>query len=172
MEAGMTEFEEITLKKIIKSKMVDEFYINLNVLLESNHIKNKELSGKIGWDSAGYNQKLNRKSDLKISTLITVIMAIMDLMDEKNQTNFSFYEKFDSMDLTRLFSMSQFRLGELFLNVSDTVSGGSGFLGRPELVKTYRSLKPFVVSKRQSPRLSDKEIEVYMKFYDMAENSL
>ena len=29
----MTEFEEITLKKIIKNKMVEDFYVNLNVLL-------------------------------------------------------------------------------------------------------------------------------------------
>ena len=66
----LTEFEEITLKKIIKNKMVEDFYVNLNVLLGSSGIRNKELSSKIGWDAAGYNQKLNRRSDLKLSTLI------------------------------------------------------------------------------------------------------
>ena len=88
----MTEFEEITLKKIIKNKMVEDFYVNLNVLLGASGIRNKELSSKIGWDAAGYNQKLNRRSDLKLSTLIYMCMALMDLTDEKNQTGYTFYD--------------------------------------------------------------------------------
>ena len=49
----MTEYEEITLKKLIKGKMVDVFYVNVNVLMGQNHIANNELSEKIGWDAAG-----------------------------------------------------------------------------------------------------------------------
>lgn len=75
----MTEFEEIALKKIIKARMVDLLYVNLNVLLGSHRIANKELSEKIGWDSAGYSQKLNRQSDLRISTFVIMLAALMEL---------------------------------------------------------------------------------------------
>ena len=162
----LTEFEEITLKKIIKNKMVEDFYVNLNVLLGSSGIKNKELSSKIGWDAAGYNQKLNRRSDLKLSTLIYMCVALMDLMDEKNQTGYTFYEKCEELDLTKLFTMSEFRLGELFLNVSGAVAGTEQFLDTAEKRKTFKSLKTFVLGKKHSPALSEKEISVYMNFYN------
>ena len=163
----MTEYEEITIKKIIKYKMVDVFYVNLNVLLGSRHIKNKELSAKVGWDSSGYNQKLNRKSDLKLSTLLNILMAITELTDEKNQTGYSFFEKIEEMELSRFFSVEEFRLSELFLNVSAAVAGTEEFLRSAELKKTYRSLKPFVLSKKNSPAFTEHEIDVYMKFLDL-----
>lgn len=162
----MTEFEEITLKKIIKSKMVDEFYVNLNVLLGNNKIGNNELSRKIGWDSAGYNQKQNRQSDLRLSTLVNVFVAISELTNEKNGTGFSFYEQYEEMDFTRLFSLTEFRLGELFLHISAVVDGQERFLDTPDRIKTYKSLKAYVLSKRHSPQLSEKEKGVYMKYYD------
>lgn len=163
----MTEFEEITLKKIIKGKMVDEFYINLNVLLGINRIGNNELSRKIGWDSAGYNQKINRQSDLRLSTLVNMFVAIVELTNEKNDTGLSFYEKYEEMDFSRLFSVNEFRLGELFLHVSAVVEGRERFLDTPEKIKTYKSLRPFVLGKRHSPQLSEKEKDVYMKYYEM-----
>lgn len=163
---AMTEFEEITIKKIIKYKMVDIFYVNLNVLLGSRHIKNKELSSKLGWDPSGYNQKLNRKSDLKLSTLLNLFMAITDLTDEKNQTEYSFFEKIEEMELSRFFNVEEFRLSELFLNVSAAVAGTEEFLCSADLRKTYRSLKPFVLSKKNSPALTEREIDVYMKFLE------
>lgn len=163
----ITEFDEITLKKIIRNKMVDEFYVGLNVYLGNNHIKNKELSAKIGWDSAGYNQKLNRKSDLKLSTLFNLFTALIDLTDEKNETHLSFYEKFEEMDLTQLFTLNEYKLSKLFLNVSAVVDGTEQFLNSSELIKTYKTLKPYVMRKRGSPTYSDKEKDVYMKFYEM-----
>ena len=163
----MTEYEEITIKKIIKYKMVDVFYVNLNVLLGSMHIKNKELSAKVGWDPSGYNQKLNRKSDLKLSTLLNTFMAITDLTDEKNPTGYSFFEKIEEMDLSRIFNVEEFRLSELFLNVSAAVAGTEQFLYSTDLKKTYRSLKPFVLSRKLSPALTEREIDVYMKFLDL-----
>lgn len=166
-EREITEFDEITLKKIIKNKMVDEFYVNLNVFLGNNHIRNKELSAKIGWDSAGYNQKLNRKSDLKLSTLINMFMSLMDLTDEKNETRLSFYEKYEEMDLTQFFSVNEFKLSQLFLNISASVAGKEEFLNSSELVRTYKMLKPYVMRKKGAPVYSAREKEVYMKFYDM-----
>ncbi|MDO4345364.1 MAG: hypothetical protein Q4C50_11230 [Eubacteriales bacterium] len=163
----MTEFEEITLKKIIKGKIVEEFYVNLNVMLGSNRIGNNELSRKIGWDPAGYNQKLNRKSDLRLSTLINMFVAISDLINQKNDTEFSFYEQYEEMEFRRLFTLSEFRLGELFLHISAVVDGEEEFLNTPERVKTYKSLRAYVLGKRSSPALSEKEKGVYMKYYDM-----
>ena len=163
----MTEFEEITLKKIIKGKIVEEFYVNLNVMLGSNRIGNNELSRKIGWDPAGYNQKLNRKSDLRLSTLINMFVAIADLINQKNDTEFSFYEQYEEMEFRRLFTLSEFRLGELFLHISAVVDGEEEFLNTPERVKTYKSLRAYVLGKRSSPALSEKEKGVYMKYYDM-----
>ena len=163
----MTEFEGITLKKIIKGKMVDEFYVNLNVMLGNSHIGNNELSKKIGWDPAGYNQKLNRKSDLRLSTLINMFVAMAGLTDEKNGTDFSFYEKYEEMEFRRLFTISEFRLGELFLHVNAVMNGEEEFLNSPEQVKTYKSLKAFVLGKRSVPALSEKEKNVYMKYYEM-----
>ncbi len=163
----ITEFDEITLKKIIKNKMVDEFYINLNVYLGNNHIKNKELSAKIGWDSAGYNQKLNRKSDLKLSTLINLFTALVDLTDEKNETHLSYYEKYEEMDLSQLFTLNEYKLSRLFLNISAAVGGSEQFLNSAELIKTYKMLKPYVMRKRGSPTYSEKEKETYLKFYDV-----
>ncbi len=163
----MTEFEEITLKKIIKGKMVDEFYVNLNVMLGRNYIGNNELSRKIGWDSAGYNQKLNRQSDLRLSTLINMFVAILNLSNEKNDTGFSFYERYEAMDFAGLFTQTEFRLGELFLHVSAVVEGKEEFLDKPEHIKTYKSLKMYVLGKRCSPQLSENEKKVYMKFYEM-----
>lgn len=163
----MTEFEEITLKKIIKGKIVDEFYVNLNVLLGNYRIGNNELSCKIGWDSAGYNQKLTRQSDLRLSTLVNMFVAISELTDEKSGTNLSFYERFEEMDFTKLFSPDMFRLGELFLHVSAVVDGKESFLDTQDKIKTYKSLRVYVLRKRHSPQLSEKEIDVYMKYYDM-----
>lgn len=163
----ITEYDEITLKKIIKGKMIDEFYINLNVLLRTNNIKNNELSEKIGWDSAGYNQKLNRKNDLRLTTLINIFAAIMDLVNEKNAIKVSFYERYEIMDYTMFFSLGELRLGELFLHISSVVKMEEEFLNTPERIKTYKSLKSYVLGNRQSPRLSEQEKEVYLKFYNL-----
>lgn len=163
----LTEFDEITLKKVIKNKIVTDFYVNLNVYLGNNHIKNKELSASIGWDPAGYNQKLNRKSDLKLSTLVVMLTSLIELSDEKQETNLSFYEKYEQMELTRLVSVDSYRLGRLFLNISASVEGTEEFLGTPDLVKTYKTLKPFVTRHGKGmPAYSDREIEAYMKFYN------
>ncbi len=165
----MTEVEEVILKKIIKGKMVDEYYVNLNVMLGRNRIGNNELSRTIGWDPAGYSQKLNRQSDLRLSTLIIMFVAIANLTNEKNHTDFSFYEQYEEMDFTELFTQKEFRLGELFLHVSAVVEGKEEFLNTPERKKTYKSLRSYVLGNRPSPQLSDNDKQTYLKYYDMIE---
>ena len=79
----------------------------------------------------------------------------------------SFYEKYEEMEFRRLFTISEFRLGELFLHVNAVMNGEEEFLNSPEQVKTYKSLKVYVLGKRGIPALSEKEKDVYMKYYKL-----
>jgi len=164
----MTEFEEITLKKIIKSKMIDEFYVNLNVLLGSYHISNAKVSRMIGWDPAGYNQKMSRQSDLRLSTLLNICTAISELISEDDATDMTRYSQFQEFEFSKLFTFSEFQLGDLFLHVSAVVEGTETFLNTPARIKAYRSLKYHVFNKRHAPTFSDREKETYMKFYSLS----
>lgn len=161
----MTEFEEITLKKIIKSKMIDEFYVNLNVLLGNYHISNAKVSRMIGWDPAGYNQKMSRQSDLRLSTLLNICTAISELISEEDSSERSKYTQFEEFEFEKLFTFSEFQLGDLFLHVSAVVEGRETFLNTPTRLKAYKSLKYHVFNKRHTPNFSDREKETYMKFY-------
>ena len=161
----MTEFEEITIKKIIKGKIVEGFYVNLNVALGKNRITNKELSEKIGWDSAGYNQKLNRQSDLRFSTFVAIIAAICELQGEVSYLQkVSSYKEYMEMDLKKLVGLEEYQLGKLFLHVTAAAEGKEDFLCTPEYREIYRSLRPYVFSKKRIPQLSEKERTAYIKY--------
>lgn len=162
----MTEFEEITLKKIIKGKIVDEFYVNLGVTLGSNKISNRELSEKIGWDPAGISQKQNRNSDMRFSTFITMLVAISELSDEKSGGGVSPYLAFDELAVDRLVTFDSFMLGKLFIHVSASIEGREEFLCDQQYVKIYKKLRPFVFNQKRAPRFSEKEQAVYKKYYD------
>lgn len=167
----MTEFEEATLKKIIKCKMVNEFYVNLNVVMGSYHISNSQLSRLIGWDSAGYNQKMNRQSDLRLSTIIMLCSAISQAIHEDENFNFDQYTEFQEMEFERLFTYSEFQLGDLFLHITAVAEGKEIFLNTKAREKTYRSLWHYVQSKRQGPQLTKQEKAVFMRYYEPTEEA-
>lgn len=163
----MTEFEEITIKKIIKGKIVEGFYVNLNVALGLSRITNKELSEKIGWDSAGYNQKLNRQSDLRFSTFVAIIAAICELQGEDSYLQkVSSYKDYMDIDLKKLIGFEEYQLGKLFLHVTSAAEGKEEFLCTSEYRGIYKSLRPYVFSKKRIPQLSENERTAYIKYYE------
>ncbi len=162
----MTEFEEITFKKIIKGKMIGQIYVNLNVILGNNSITNAEISTKIGWDPAGYNQKLNRLSDLRISTFLNICAALMELSTSHREEQVSDYEKYEELDFTQLITFEEYKLALLFLHISDVADGKANFLDKPSLVKTFKSLKTYLLGKRTSSNFSEQQKAVYFKYYN------
>jgi len=162
----MTEFEEITFKKIIKAKLVNQVYGNINLLAAKYGISNSEISKKIGWDPAGFNQKYNRSNDLRISTFINIYVAISDIIAEKEEEFGLQEEELANIDMAALLGKDEFRLGQLFCHISAVAEGKSDFLSDGRLIKTYRTLKPFVISGKRSKKFTDKEIDVYIRKYN------
>ena len=55
----MTEYEETVLKKIVKGYLIECIYTRLNRLAGEYGISNAEISKRIGWDPAGFNQNIS-----------------------------------------------------------------------------------------------------------------
>ncbi len=161
----MTEFEELALKKIIKDYLIDCVYYNINLLIGKYGISNAEISKKIGWDQAGYNQKYNRSNDLRITTFIKIYTALLELVREK-EAEYGFEElNLSNIDLNELITKNELDLGHLFNHISSVAEGKTEFLSDKSLADTFLSLKSFVLTGRKNKKFNDKEIDVYIKYY-------
>ena len=161
----MTEIEASILKKIVKSKMVDEFYINMNVLLGTYHISNSQVSRLVGWDAAGYNQKLNRQSDLRLSTVMSICSAVSQAIHEGENISFEQYMEFQEIEFKKLFTYSEFQLGDLYLHITAAAEGREPFLNTKGREMTFRSLRHFVQNRRRTPQFTEAETAVFMRYY-------
>lgn len=161
----MTEFEEISLKKIIKDYLIDSIYYRLNSLAGRYGISNAEISKRIGWDPAGFNQKYNRSNDLRITTFIKIYVAIIDLVSEK-EAEYGYYDlELGNISLNELITQKELDVGSLFNHISAVAEGRAEFLDKPVLVETYVSMKSFVLVGRKNKKFSDREIGVYIDYY-------
>ncbi len=161
----MTEFEEIALKKIVKDYLIENIYYRINLLIGKYGISNAEISKRIGWDPAGYNQKYNRSNDLRMTTFIKIYVAIQEIIAEKEE-EYGYEElELSKIDLNDLITQDEFDLGRLFNHISAAAEGKTEFLSSVSLVHTYLSLKSFVLLGRKNKKFSEREIDVYISFY-------
>ncbi len=164
----MTEFEELALKKITKDYLVDCIYNRLNVITGKYGISNAEISKRIGWDPAGFNQKYNRSNDLRITTFIKIYVALLDLVAEKEAE--LGLDDIESMNvrLDDLITQHELDIGVLFNHISAAAEGNATFLDKAHYVTTYKGMKPFVLVSRRNKRFNDREIAVYIQYYKLA----
>lgn len=161
----MTEFEEITIKKIIKYFLIDNIYYQINLICGRFGITNSEISKRIGWDPAVYNQKYNRSNDLRMTTFIKIYVAIEEIIEEKeNEFGYSGME-LSKIRLDELITQKELDLCKLFNHVSAVAEGRADFLEKDRLVKIYVSMKSFVLLNKKSKRFNNREIDVYVKYY-------
>ncbi|MEA5002111.1 MAG: hypothetical protein VB081_01225 [Christensenella sp.] len=161
----MTEFEEIALKKIVKDYLIENIYYRINLLIGKYGISNAEISKRIGWDPAGYNQKYNRSNDLRMTTFIKIYVAIQEIIAEK-EAEYGYEElELSKIDLNDLITQDEFALGRLFNHISAAAEGKMEFLSNVSLTHTYLSLKSFVLLGRKNKKFSEREIDVYISFY-------
>lgn len=161
----MTEFEELALKKITKDYLVDCVYSRFNVIAGRYDISNAEISKRIGWDPAGFNQKYNRSNDLRITTFIKIYVALVDLIAEKEAEL-----GLDSMVSTKirldeLITQKELDVGALFNHISAAAEGNAQFLDKEEFLKTYILMKPFVFVGKRNKKYNDREVGVYVNYY-------
>lgn len=161
----MTEFEELALKKITKDYLVDCVYHHINVLSGKYGISNAEISKHVGWDPAGFNQKYNRSNDLRITTFIKIYVALTELIAEKEAEAGMDESTFSALNLSDLITPEELEVGALFNHISAAAEGSAAFLCRPGYAETYRRMKPFVLVSKKNKRFSDREIDVYVRFY-------
>jgi len=161
----VTEFEELALKKITKDYLVDCVYNRLNVISGRYGISNAEISKKIGWDPAGFNQKYNRSNDLRISTFIKIYVALADLIAEKEVEM-----GLDGIDTTKirlddLITQKELDVGALFNHISAAAEGSAEFLNEGRFAETFKQMKPFVCVGKKNNKYNDREIAVYIYYY-------
>ncbi|WP_066645747.1 hypothetical protein [Christensenella timonensis] len=161
----MTEFEEIALKKIVKDSLIENIYYRINLLIGKYGISNAEISKRIGWDPAGYNQKYNRSNDLRMTTFIKIYVAIQEIIAEKEEEYGYEDLQLSKIDLNDLITQDEFDLGRLFNHISAAAEGKTEFLSSNSLTHTYLSLKSFVLLGRKNKKFSEREIDVYISFY-------
>jgi hypothetical protein len=161
----MTEFEEITIKKIIKYYLIDSIYHQVNLVCGTYGISNSEISKRIGWDQAVYNQKSSRSYDLRMTTFIKIYVAIEELIEEKERKSGYGNLQLNSICLGDLITQKEFDLCKLFNHVSAVVEGRADFLNTDSLVKTYLSLKSIVLVGKKNRKFTDREIDVYVTYY-------
>ncbi len=164
----MTEFEELALKKITKDYLVDSIYYRINLLSSKYGISNADISKKIGWDPAGFNQKYNRSNDLRITTFVRVYVAVVDLINEKEREIEGLTPSKAGID--ELITSDEVAIGVLFNHISAAAEGQEQFLNTPSLVKTYTEMRPFVLMGRRNQRFNDREMKVYIKYSNRQED--
>lgn len=164
----MTEFEELALKKITKDYLIDCVYTRLNVLAGRYGISNAEISKRIGWDPAGFNQKYNRSNDLRITTFIKIYVALADLIEEKEAELGLDSLVFTKIKLDELITQKELDVGALFNHISAAAEGNAAFLDKEVFSSTYKLMKPFVFVGKRNNKYNDREVGVYVNYYKMA----
>lgn len=161
----MTEFEELALKRITQDFMIDCIYGQIKGLTGKYGISNAEISKNIGWDSSGFNQKANRFNDLRITTFIKIYVALIELIAIKEKEMDLDRLGGSDIKLTDLITERETKIGMLFNHISATAEGRAVFLDQKEYVDVFRSMRPFVLVGKRSKRFSDKESDVYIRYY-------
>lgn len=161
----MTEFEELALKKLTKDYLIDCIFNELNVTTGRFGISNAEISKTIGWDSSGFNQKYSRSVDLRITTFIKIFVAIMQIIALREAEM-----GMDDLDSTKiclddLITKHEIDIGALLLHISAAAEGKCEFLVGTEFIKTYLNMKPFVLVGKRNNKFSEREVNVYVKYY-------
>ncbi len=164
----MTEFEELSLKKITKDYLVDCVYARLNVISGRYGISNAEISKRIGWDPAGFNQKYNRHNDLRITTFIKIYVALADLIKEREADLVADGFEASTIRLDELITQKELSVGALFNHISAVAEGKATLLDGENFARTYMEMKPFVLVGKRKKKFSDREIEVYVNYYKRA----
>jgi len=161
----VTEFEELALKKITKDYLVDCVYARINMLAGRYDISNAEISKRIGWDPAGFNQKYNRSNDLRITTFIKIYVALKDLIAEKEAELGLDNIASTNIKLDDFITQNELNVGALFNHISAAAEGRVEFLNDEVFAKTYQLMKPFVCVGKKNNKYSDREFEVYVNYY-------
>lgn len=164
----MTEFEELALKKITKDYLIDCVYTRLNVIAGRYGISNAEISKRIGWDPAGFNQKYNRSNDLRITTFIKIYVALADLIEEKEAEMGLDSLVSTKIRLDELITQKELDVGALFNHISAAAEGTAEFLNKEVFTGTYMLMKPFVFVGKKNNKYNEREVGVYVNYYKMA----
>ena len=167
----MTEYEEITIKKFIKYYLIDSLYYQINLVCGKFGISNAEISKRIGWDPAAYNQKYNRSNDLRMTTFMKIYVAIEEIIEEiEKKFGYSDLE-ISKIRLDELITTKELDLCRLFNHVSAVAEGRADFLNKEHLVQSYLSMKSFVLMGKKSKKFTDREIDVYVTYYKYIVNT-
>ncbi|MEG2623741.1 MAG: hypothetical protein RSC06_12660, partial [Clostridia bacterium] len=153
------------LKKIKKDYLVDCIYGRINTLAGRYGISNADISKRIGWDSAGFNQKYNRSNDLRITTFVKIYVALTDLIGSKEREMGLEGFGMSEIRLNELITPDEIAVGALFNHISEAAEGEVDFLSKPAHVGIYKKMKPFVLASKRNKRFSDREIGVYIGYY-------
>ena len=161
----MSEFEELALKKITKYYLVDCVYLKINTISSRYGISNAEISKRIGWDPAGFNQKYNRSNDLRITTFVKIFVALIDLIAEKEADMGMDRLSATKIQLDQFISDKECSAGALFNHISGAAEGREEFLNTEGFRETYREMRPFVLVGSRNSRFSEREMDVYISYY-------
>ena len=161
----MTEFEELTLKKITKEFMMDNVYSRFNKVMGVYGISNSEISKQIGWDPAGFNQKYSRNNDLRLTTFVKIYVALIDLISEKEAELGLGNPDTVTVGLGEFLTHNELEIGRLYNHISAAAENKSEFLSEEKYVAIYKRMKPFVIVGKKNKKFSDQEINVYTDHY-------
>lgn len=161
----MTEYEETVLKKIVKGYLIECIYTRLNRLAGQYGISNAEISKRIGWDPAGFNQKYNRNSDIRITTFIKIYVAMRDLVKEETAQYGYFEIDAEDIKIGEVITDQELEVGVLLNHISEVAEGKTEFLSSPSLIESYKSMRSFVLEGQKNKRFTQKETEVYVNYY-------
>lgn len=164
-ENAMTEFEELALKKMTKDYLVDCIYSKVNALAGHYGISNADISKRVGWDPAGFNQKYNRSNDLRITTFIKIYVALVDLISEREAEMEMGDLGLSKIGIDELITKDEIELGMLFNHISAAAEGNADFLNSAPLQETFSKMKAFVLLGKRNQRFSDRETGVYVQYY-------
>lgn len=160
----VTEFEELALKKITKDYLVDCIYGHINTISGRYGISNAEISKRIGWDPAVYNQKYNRSNDLRISTFIKIYIAIAETIQER-ACEFGFEDVTpENIQIGDLITDAELMTGSLFNHISAAAEGKTVFLSERKYQAAYIRMKPFVMASSKHKKFSEREVLVYVSY--------
>lgn len=168
----MTEFEELALKKITKDYLVDCIYSKINALAGRYGISNADISKRVGWDPAGFNQKYNRSNDLRITTFVKIYVALVDLICEKETEMGMDGLAFSQIGIEEFITKDEIAIGTLFNHISAAAEGSVPFLNTGPLVTVYIRMKPFVMLGKRNHRFSDRECDAYVYYYKASQHAL
>jgi hypothetical protein len=94
-------------------------------------------------------------------------MTLIELVIEKEAHMGLKMNGGSTIHLNELITQNELDVGALFIHISAAAEGRAQFLNQDSYKNIYKSMMPFVTTSKYNKRFSEREIDVYIKYFQI-----